>query len=133
MYGSLPRNRAYLLTQLRTGHSWLATHGKLHGFREDNKCECGAPETVVHVLIDCPKLKDLRHKLRKEIGPAFNNIQDMLGGWTQGKEGKKDDMQDSTVASWVQYWTSQRHQRGFRAARHRAAEQNTRQEGHHRP
>jgi ribonuclease HI len=29
MYGSLPRNRAYLLTQLRTGHSWLATYGKL--------------------------------------------------------------------------------------------------------
>ncbi len=97
MYGSLPRNRAYLLTQLRTGHSWLATHGKLHGFREDNKCECGAPETVVHVLIDCPKLKDLRHKLRKKIGAAFNNIQDMLGGWTQGKEGKKDDMQDSSI------------------------------------
>jgi hypothetical protein len=36
MYGSLPRNRAYLLTQLRTGHSWLATHGILHKFREDD-------------------------------------------------------------------------------------------------
>jgi ribonuclease HI len=31
MYGSLPRSRAYLLAQLRTGHSWLATHGRRHG------------------------------------------------------------------------------------------------------
>ena len=54
LYGPLPRNRAYLLTQLRTGHSWLATHAKLHRFRDDDKCECGAPETVVNVLVDCP-------------------------------------------------------------------------------
>jgi hypothetical protein len=38
-----------------------------------------------------------------------------------------------TVPSWVQYWTSQRHRRGLKAARHRAAEQNTRHVGHHRP
>src|SRR5699024_6686248 len=35
LYGPLPRNRAYLLIQLRTGHSWLATHAKLHRFRDD--------------------------------------------------------------------------------------------------
>jgi hypothetical protein len=34
LYGSLPRNRAYLLTQLRTGHSWLATHSKEREHRE---------------------------------------------------------------------------------------------------
>ncbi|KAI2937980.1 hypothetical protein CBS147321_7510 [Aspergillus niger] len=28
LYGPLPRNRTYLLTQLSTGHSWLATYGK---------------------------------------------------------------------------------------------------------
>ena len=101
MYGSLPRNRAYLLTQLRTGHSWLATHGKLHEFREDDKCECGAAETVVHVLIDCPKLKDLRQKLRRKIGTAFNDISDMLGGGSPGKKGKQDDMQDSSILGAV--------------------------------
>jgi ribonuclease HI len=101
MYGSLPRNRAYLLTQLRTGHSWLATHGKLHRFREDDKCECGASETVVHVLIDCPKLTALRRKLRRQIGTAFNDISGMLGGGSQGKEGKKDDMQDSSILGAV--------------------------------
>jgi hypothetical protein len=97
MYSSLSRNRAYLLTQLRTGHSWLATHGKPHKFREDNKCECGAIETVAHVLIDCPKLKDLRQNLRRKIGTAFNNMSSMLGGGSQGKKGRQDDMQDSSV------------------------------------
>ena len=63
MYGSLPRNRAYLLTQLRTGHSWLATHRKLHRLREDEECECGTKETVVHVLVDCPRLMELRQEL----------------------------------------------------------------------
>jgi hypothetical protein len=48
MYGSLPRSRAYLLTQLRTGHTWLATHGKRHNLQENDKCECGAKETVDH-------------------------------------------------------------------------------------
>ena len=97
LYGPLPRNRAYLLIQLRTGHSWLATHAKLHRFRDDDKCECGAPETVVHVLVDFPKLKDLRQTLRRKIGTAFNDITDIFGGGSRGKQGKQDDMQDGSV------------------------------------
>jgi hypothetical protein len=88
IYGSLPRNRAYLLTQLRTGHSWLATYGKLHRFRDDDRCICGAQETVVHVLVDCPRLRDLRRELQRKIGGAFSNISNMLGGGQRGKEGK---------------------------------------------
>jgi hypothetical protein len=42
--------------------------------REGDKCECEAAETVVQVLIDCPKLKDRRQKFRKRIGAAFNDI-----------------------------------------------------------
>jgi ribonuclease HI len=84
LYDSLPRNRAYLLTQLRSGHSWLATHAKLHQFQDDDKCACGGKETVVHVLVDCPKLKELRQQLRKKIGDNFRDITSMLGG--KGKE-----------------------------------------------
>jgi hypothetical protein len=131
MYGSLPQNQAYLLTQLRTGQSWLAKHGKLRCLREDEKCKCGAPETVVHVLVDCLRLKDLRQKLRRKIGAAFNNILNMLGGWTQGKEGKKDNVQDSSILGAVLDFAEA--SKRYRAARQRAAEQNTRQEGHHRP
>jgi ribonuclease HI len=43
LYGSLSRNQAYLLTQLRTGHSWLATYGKLHRFRDDDRCILRCP------------------------------------------------------------------------------------------
>jgi hypothetical protein len=85
LYDLLPRNRAYLLAQLRTGHSWLATHAKIQRFTEEDKCECGARETVVHVLVDCPKLRELRQQLRGKIGDAFNNISIMLGGKPQGK------------------------------------------------
>jgi hypothetical protein len=35
LYDSHPRNRAYLLAQMRTGHSWLATYGKLRRQCED--------------------------------------------------------------------------------------------------
>ncbi|XP_024085694.1 uncharacterized protein LOC106673621 [Cimex lectularius] len=80
LYGPLPRNRAYLLTQLRAGHCWLAPYGKLHGHREDDKCECGAKETVNHVILDCPKLRTPRRTLREEVGEVFGDIPAMLGG-----------------------------------------------------
>jgi hypothetical protein len=85
---SLPRNRTYLLTQLRTGHSWLATHAKLHKLRDDDKCQCGAKETVVHVLVDCPRLTNLRRQLRWKIGEAFNDISAMLGGKGRARQGQ---------------------------------------------
>jgi ribonuclease HI len=85
LYGCLPRNRAYLLTQLRTGHNWLSTFAKEHSFRDDDLCACGARETVVHVLVDCPRLQGLRMKLRREVEDAFNSVSSLLGGSTQGK------------------------------------------------
>ena len=33
LYGNLPRNRAYLLTQLRTGHNWLSSYRKNVGYQ----------------------------------------------------------------------------------------------------
>jgi ribonuclease HI len=58
----------------------LVTAGKLHGHREDDKCECGAKETVIHVLEDCPKLRMPQQKLRRELGETFSDIPAMLGG-----------------------------------------------------
>jgi hypothetical protein len=34
----------------------------------------------MHVLVDFPKLRDLRQQLRGRIGDKLNNISDMLGG-----------------------------------------------------
>jgi hypothetical protein len=84
LHGPLPRNRTYLLAQLRTGHSWLATCAKAKGLNNEDKCECGARETEVHVLVDCPKFRDLRQQLRNKIRDAFNSISSMLGGRSPG-------------------------------------------------
>ena len=80
VYSSLTRHQTYLLVQLRTGHSWLATFAKLFRFTDDNRCECGAIETVTHVLVDCPHLREARRKLRDQVGDAFSSIATLLGG-----------------------------------------------------
>ncbi|KAJ5183270.1 hypothetical protein N7492_000886 [Penicillium capsulatum] len=90
LYGSLPRNRAYLLMQLRSGHNWLSTYAKTRGFRDDDQCMCGAQETVVHVLVDCPSLRELRRELRREVGNAFNSMSSLLGGSKEGEKGRPD-------------------------------------------
>ncbi|KAL2696035.1 hypothetical protein AAEP93_003335 [Penicillium crustosum] len=92
LYGNLPRNRAYLLTQLRTGHNWLSTYAKRFGFREDDLCECGAQETVSHVLPHCPNLQELRGELRRKAGDACNSVSSLLGGSTEGEKGKPDNV-----------------------------------------
>ncbi|GAA93218.1 reverse transcriptase [Aspergillus luchuensis IFO 4308] len=132
LYGSLPRNRAYLLAQLRTGHSWLATYAKQHGFRDNEQCECGATETVVHVLIDCPRLRALRQELRRKIGGGSNNVSDMLGGAGQGKEGKLEGAtQNGSVLGAVLDFAeaSQR----FRSRAPRGRQNTTPGTGPHRP
>ena len=75
---NLPRNRACLLTQLRTGHCWLSTYAKLFRHRDDDRCVCGARESVIHVILDCPALRHLRRELREKVGDAFNNISTLL-------------------------------------------------------
>jgi ribonuclease HI len=87
-YGSLPRNRAYLLTQLRTGHNGLSTYAKDRRLRNDDQCECGAQETVKHVLVDCARLRELRKELRRKAGESFNSVSALLGGSEAGRRDK---------------------------------------------
>jgi ribonuclease HI len=88
LYGTLPRNRAYLLTQLRTGHCWLSTYAKVFRFRDDDLCACGERESVAHVLLDCPELRQLRRELREKVGEAFNSMSTLLGGRSEEGRGK---------------------------------------------
>lgn len=91
LYGSLPRNRAYLLTQLRTGHCWLSTYAKAFRFRDDDLCVCGERESLIHVLLDCPALRDLRRELRGKVGNAFNSMSTLLGGSGERGRGRPDN------------------------------------------
>jgi len=52
-------------------------------FSDNDRCECGAVETVVHVFLDCPKLREPRRQLREAIGDRFSNLTTMLDGRTQ--------------------------------------------------
>jgi hypothetical protein len=88
LYGPLPRNRAYLLTQMRTGHCWLATYAKAFHFRDDDLCVCGERESVTHVLLDCPDLRGLRRELRAKVCDAFSSVSTLLGGSEEGRKGK---------------------------------------------
>lgn len=49
---------------------------------------CGAIETVVHVVVDCPRLRETRQQLRTNVGDAFNRIATMPGGQPSNGQGK---------------------------------------------
>jgi ribonuclease HI len=61
-----------MLSRLRTGHCFLNQY--LHRFHHEDSPECtcgsGAPETVEHFLIHCPKYDKERAKLIKNVGGA---------------------------------------------------------------
>ena len=88
VYGLLSRHQTYLLAQLRTGHSWLATYALSRKVSEDDRCVCGATETVIPVVVDCVRSMTERRQLRDKIGNAFNIIVSMLGGQPRNEQGK---------------------------------------------
>ncbi|KAK9846786.1 hypothetical protein MYU51_000751 [Penicillium brevicompactum] len=107
----------YLLTQSRTGHNWLSTYRKNIGYSDDNQCVCGAQETVTHALVDCPRLVDLRRKLRTEVGDAFNSVSSLLGGSKQGEKGKPDTVSRARTVQAVLDFAEASHRFRSRAPR----------------
>ena len=57
-------------------------------FTEDDQCVCGAIETVLHVVVDCSRLRVARQQLRDKVGDAFNSITSLLGGQPRKEQGK---------------------------------------------
>ncbi|KAJ5827578.1 hypothetical protein N7447_004341, partial [Penicillium robsamsonii] len=85
---NLSRNRAYLLTQQCKGHNWLFTFPEAFNFRVNGHCTCGAQETVTHLLVDCPRLNQLRRELKrkKKSGGRIHNRVESAYIETQEKE-----------------------------------------------
>lgn len=75
------RDRALLLT-LRTGSAWPAERKhRLRGAPAPNCVDCGAVETVAHLLCECPALVDARKQLKTEYrrhGLPCVSLQDFL-------------------------------------------------------
>ena len=88
LHNGMNRHQTYFFTQLRLGHNWLKFSAKVRRLSDNDKCECGAIETVVHVIVDCPKLSKLRRELRAKVGDSFNSVARMLGGWQKNAQGR---------------------------------------------
>jgi hypothetical protein len=71
------------------------------GYSDDDQCACGAQETVTHVLVDCPNLREPRRELRREVGDAFNSVSSLLGGSKQGEKGKPDTVSRARTVNAV--------------------------------
>jgi hypothetical protein len=59
---------------------------------DNDHCAYGARETVIHVLVDYPKLKELRRELRRKAGDAFRSASVLLGGSGEAERGKTDNV-----------------------------------------
>ncbi|CRL30010.1 unnamed protein product [Penicillium camemberti] len=104
LYGSLPRNRAYLLTQLRTGHCWLSTYAKAFRFRNDDLCVCGERESVHHVLLDSLRLGGPSKKLRERLATLPTAYRHCWGGPGEEGRGKIDsDSRTKTVEAVLEF------------------------------
>lgn len=64
---------------------------------DDDRCECGARETVIHVLVDCPLLSELWKELRQRIGDSFKSVATMLGGDATRRGGPINQPVDRAV------------------------------------
>ena len=73
------------------GHLWLATYALNRRFSEDDRCVCGATETVVHVGWDCSWLRAARQQLRDKVRDAFNSFASSLGGQPRNEQGKTNN------------------------------------------
>ena len=74
---NLPRRDQVNMTRLRTGHCRLRHHMYTR-FRigDTPSCQCGAPQTVEHLLQNCP----LHQNLRAEIWPEDTPLREKLYG-----------------------------------------------------
>jgi hypothetical protein len=42
------------------------------------------------VLLECPRLRELRIELRRRVGDTLSDVSSLLGGSTEGEKGKPD-------------------------------------------
>ncbi|KAI9041473.1 uncharacterized protein KD926_006869 [Aspergillus affinis] len=71
------------------------------GYSDDDRCECGAEETVTHVLMGCPRLREPREVLRRQVGDALNRVSSLLGGSNEGEKGKPDTVSQAKTVRAV--------------------------------
>jgi hypothetical protein len=53
------------------------------------------------VLLDCPRLRELRRALRIKVSDAFNSISTLLGGLGEEGRGKIDSVSQTKIVEAV--------------------------------
>ena len=107
----LSKNRASLITQLRTGHVGLNRH--LHKMNRSDTPHCpncpGIEETVLHYVIQCPAYDHLRGEMRRLGNREARCVNTLLGKpknfplllrYVDGTERLKETFGDVTMKDW---------------------------------
>jgi len=98
MYRQLNSMEAVILTQLRTGKTFLNEY--LHKIKatETAACDCGCIESVAHFLFACRRWRQQRAKLRQQHGQRFGELSYALGGYSSRQEGGESI--DGPIERW---------------------------------
>lgn len=78
LHDNLPRPLSSLLTQLRSGHSYLNADLFRSKRSPTDLCLCGAREDITHFFLSCPFFATQRQQLTNSLGPLANNLPFLL-------------------------------------------------------
>jgi hypothetical protein len=98
MYQQLNSTEAAILTQLRTGKSFLKEYLYKIEASETATCDCGSTESVAHFLFSCSRWAHQRIKMKQQHGRRFGNLSHALGGYSSRQEGGKNI--DGPIEHW---------------------------------
>ena len=98
MYKQLNSIEAAILTQLRTGKTFL--NECLHKIKasETAACSCEWTESIAHFLFKCNRWVQQRTILRRQHGQRFEDLSYALGGYSSRQEGGQNI--DGPIEQW---------------------------------
>jgi ribonuclease HI len=98
LYQQMNSAEAAILTQLRTGKTFLKEY--LHKIKasETAACDCGLTESIAHFLFSCSRWVRQRAKLRRQHGERFGDLSYALGGYSNRQEGGENI--DGPIERW---------------------------------
>ena len=98
LYQQINSTEAAILTQLRTGKTFLKEYLHKINASETAACDCGLTESIPHFLFSCRRWAQQRIKLRQQHGERFGDLSFALGGYSSRREGDKSI--DGPIERW---------------------------------
>jgi len=98
IYQQLNSTEAAILTQLRTGKTFLNEYLYKIKATDTVACDCGCRESIAHFLFSCRRWRQQRAKLRQQHGQRFGELSYALGGYSSRQEGGQ------SIDGPIKYW-----------------------------